>query len=76
MSFWTLDRLGQALLRLARNAGDVEVLFLSGYSTDAVARHGELAPNAAFLHKPISAEALALTVRRLLDGNPIPVPEV
>jgi len=67
---------GPALLASLREARpDVEVLFLSGYSTDAVARHGELAPNAAFLHKPVSAEALALTVRRLLDGKPLPVPE-
>jgi two-component system cell cycle sensor histidine kinase/response regulator CckA len=53
---------------LARRA-DLKILFMSGYTEDAIVQRGVLAPNAAFLHKPFSAEGLAAKVREVLDGS-------
>jgi PAS domain S-box-containing protein len=46
----------------------MRVLYMSGYTDDAVARRGLAAPGAAFLQKPFTADALARAVRRVLDG--------
>ena len=53
---------------LARRA-DLKVLFMSGYTEDAIVHRGVLAANTAFLHKPFSAEGLAAKVREVLDGS-------
>jgi two-component system, cell cycle sensor histidine kinase and response regulator CckA len=45
------------------------VLFMSGYSDEAVVRHGMLRPNTAFLEKPFSEAALARKVREVLDAG-------
>ena len=37
----------------------MRVLFMSGYSDEAVYRHGELSPNAAFIEKPFTERTLA-----------------
>jgi two-component system cell cycle sensor histidine kinase/response regulator CckA len=52
---------------VARNP-ELRVLFTSGYAEDAIARHGELTPGAAFLSKPFSAADLGAKLRELLDG--------
>jgi DNA-binding NtrC family response regulator len=46
------------------------VLFMSGYSDAAIARHGELTPGATFLQKPVAPDALLRTVREILDAEP------
>jgi PAS domain S-box-containing protein len=46
---------------------DLRVLFMSGYTDDAVVRHGLLEAGAAFLQKPFVPEALARRVRNALD---------
>ncbi|HEX4627936.1 MAG TPA: response regulator, partial [Gemmatimonadales bacterium] len=51
---------------LARRA-DLKVLFMSGYTEDAIVHRGVLAPNAAFINKPFSAESLAAKVREVID---------
>ncbi len=43
------------------------VLFMSGYSDDAIAQHGVLEPGAAFLAKPFTPESLVAMIRDLLD---------
>jgi PAS domain S-box-containing protein len=46
---------------------EMKVLYLSGYSGDAVVRHGVLEAEDAFLQKPFSASAVAYRVREILD---------
>ena len=45
----------------------IEVLFVSGYTDDALARHGVLDPVVHFLAKPYTPASLADRVRELLD---------
>jgi PAS domain S-box-containing protein len=47
---------------------NMRVLFVSGYTDDAVVRHGVLEADVAFLQKPFSMEKLCRRVRTLLDG--------
>ena len=52
-------------LRLRRP--DFRLLFISGYTDDAVVRHGIVKAEEAFLQKPFSPNTLARKVREVLD---------
>jgi CheY-like chemotaxis protein len=54
--------------RLARVSPSMRILFMSGYSDEAVYRHGVISPNAAFLEKPFTDRTLAQKVREVLDA--------
>jgi CheY-like chemotaxis protein len=54
--------------KLLENRPDLKVLFMSGYTDDAIAQHGVLDPGVAFIQKPLSVETLARKVRDVLDN--------
>jgi len=59
---------GRALadeMRLSRP--EVEVLYMSGYTDDAILRHGMLEEGTAFLEKPFTPDGLARKVREIMD---------
>jgi two-component system, cell cycle sensor histidine kinase and response regulator CckA len=52
---------------------DLRVIYMSGYTDDAIVRHGVLEPGLAFLQKPFSVDRLLRRVREVLDGSAPPV---
>jgi PAS domain S-box-containing protein len=59
---------GPELARLLRAARpETKVLYLSGYTDDAVLRHGLLEGETAFVQKPFAMAMLARKVREVLD---------
>jgi FixJ family two-component response regulator len=56
-----------ATRHLDRNPG-LKVLFMSGYTGDAVIRHGVISEEMAFLEKPFTHEQLLSKVRDMLDA--------
>jgi nitrogen-specific signal transduction histidine kinase len=44
----------------------LRVIYMSGYTEDAIVQHGVLMPGIQFLHKPFTADALGLKIRDVL----------
>jgi FixJ family two-component response regulator len=52
---------------LASGRPGIKLLFISGYTNDAIVRNGILEADQAFLTKPFTPSALAQKVRDVLD---------
>jgi signal transduction histidine kinase/ActR/RegA family two-component response regulator len=55
---------------LALRRPEIRVLFVSGYTDDAITGLGVLPAGAAFLHKPFKPDLLLAKVREVLDSRP------
>ena len=54
--------------RLAQTHPQIKVLYMSGYTSDTIGRHGVLDAPASFLAKPFTAAGLLRKVRKVLDS--------
>jgi len=48
---------------------NARVLYMSGYTNDAIVRHGVLEPGLAYIQKPFSPESLARKIREVLERS-------
>ncbi len=55
--------------RLVSLRPEIKILYMSGYTDDAIVHHGVLDPGIAYIQKPFTPDALASKVRDILDGN-------
>jgi CheY-like chemotaxis protein len=55
--------------RLTSLRPDLKVLYMSGYTNDAMIQHGVLDMRTAFLYKPFTPDDLARKVRQVLDAK-------
>ena len=53
--------------QLAARRPDVRVLYISGYTDDAIVRHGVLEAGVAFIQKPFLPRDLLQKIREVLD---------
>jgi len=60
---------GPELARELSSREGMAVLFMSGYTDDAIVNHGVLQPGVAFLQKPFSLDVLGAKVRNVLDSR-------
>ncbi|MGA6993082.1 MAG: PAS domain S-box protein, partial [Candidatus Deferrimicrobiaceae bacterium] len=58
----------EVAVSLAPLLPDMKVLFMSGYTDEAIAQRGILRPGTCFLQKPFRLDALLRKVREVLDG--------
>ena len=61
--------------RLIERRPTLKVIYMSGYTDEAIVQHGVLKPGIAFLQKPFTAEALVRKICELLPGENGPLLE-
>jgi DNA-binding response OmpR family regulator len=47
----------------------MRTIYMSGYTDEAITRHGVLEPGLVYVQKPFSPEALVRKVREVLDAK-------
>jgi two-component system cell cycle sensor histidine kinase/response regulator CckA len=57
----------EAALQVARLRPQMKVLYVSGHTDEAVARHGDFGHGTAFLSKPFTTRTLLRKCRELLE---------
>ena len=57
-----------AAAEVERRAPGIQVLYMSGYTEDAIMHHGRLDAGAELLQKPFRRANLARAVRKVLDS--------
>ena len=61
--------------RLIELRPTLKVIYMSGYTDEAIVHHGVLKPGIAFLQKPFTADALVRKICELLPGENGPILE-
>jgi len=56
--------------RLSTQRPEMKVLYMSGYTDNAISHHGILEPGINFLQKPFTPVNILRKVRSVLDGGP------
>ena len=59
----------QVARHLSKSRKNMKVLYMTGYTDEAILRHGILEQGLRFVQKPFTFETLAFKVRELLDGR-------
>jgi two-component system cell cycle sensor histidine kinase/response regulator CckA len=54
--------------QLTKRRPSLKVIYMSGYTDEAIVQHGVLKPGIAFLHKPFTSGALGRKIREVLDS--------
>ena len=57
----------ELIVRLAEQRPALKVIYMSGYTEEAIVQQGVLNPGIAFLHKPFTSETLGRKIRAALD---------
>ncbi|MEJ5349416.1 MAG: ATP-binding protein [Desulfosoma sp.] len=61
----------QLIDRLMRTIPDLKVLYMSGYTDNAIVSYGVLDPRTPFIQKPFTRDAIALKIREILGDEPL-----
>jgi len=57
----------ELVTRLVERRPALKVIYMSGYTDDAIVHHGVLDPGIAFVHKPFTSESLGQKIREVLS---------
>jgi two-component system cell cycle sensor histidine kinase/response regulator CckA len=60
------------MTELVKRRPALQVIYMSGYTEDAIVHHGVLDPGINFLHKPFTAVTLGRKIREVLDRSATP----
>lgn len=59
--------------QLAERRPGFRVVYMSGYTDEAIVKHGVLRPEIAFIHKPFTSNSLGRKIRETLDRSAVHV---